>query len=228
MPLLYPSLVELSFFPSNNYLCFDYVISHLHPIYKITLSYYLHLSTYINHCYLLSWPYFLLKMRLLVFLLLVVACWCDVRISVDQTGAYNISVNNQLWLRSSRTAIYADDRWYSTENNSLPLVNITEAQGTDPNLGNWNETIVTYNLDRNQTATSVIAHIRQWTAASAFTFHFDIGDVALTNRLALDFEQVRTVFPSFCIEKTDTNDQRGYFTFGGEKKFFCIVLFFQC
>jgi hypothetical protein len=167
-------------------------------------------------------------MRLIVFLLLVVACWGDVRVSVDQTGAYNISVNNQLWLRSSRTAIYVDDRWYSTEiNNSLPLISITEAQGTDPNLGSWNETRLTYSLVRNQTTTPVIAQIRQWSSASAFTFHLDIGDVALTNNIALDFEQVRTVFPSFYIEKTDANDQRGYFTFGGEKKFFSIVLFFQ-
>ena len=157
-------------------------------------------------------------MRLLVFLLLIVACWCDVRISVDQTGAYNITVNNQLWLRSSRTAIYADDRWYSTETNSLPIVSIVEAQGTDPYLGSWNETRITYNLVRNQTTTQPIASIRQWSAAPAFTFHFDVGDIALTNKIALDFEQIRTVYPSFNIEKTDANDQRGYFTFGGEQK----------
>jgi len=166
-------------------------------------------------------------MHLAVFLLIIIGCYCDVRVLLNQYGGYNITVNNQLWLRSSRTAIYADNQWYSTENNSLPLINITVAQGIDPYLGSWNETKLIYSLIRNQTSTLIIAHIRQWTAASAFTFHLDIGDVALTNRLALDFEQVRTVFPSFCIEKTDTNDQRGYFTFGGEKKFFCIVLFFQ-
>jgi hypothetical protein len=166
-------------------------------------------------------------MRLVVFLLLVVACWCDIRVSVDQTGAYNISVNNQLWLRSSRTAIYVDDRWYSTENNSLPLVSITEAQGTDPNLGNWNETKVTYNLVRSQTTTPIVAHIRQWTAASAFTFHLETGDADLTSRISLDFDRIRTVFPSFRIEKIDANDDRGYFTLAGNKEPFSILLFFQ-
>jgi hypothetical protein len=166
-------------------------------------------------------------MRLVVFLLLVVACWCDIRVSVDQTGAYNISVNNRLWLRSSRTAIYVDDRWYSTENNSLPLVSITEAQGTDQNLGNWNETIVTYNLVRSQTTTPIVAHIRQWSTASAFTFHLETGDADLTSRISLDFDQIRTVFPSFRIEKIDANDDRGYFTLAGNKEPFSILLFFQ-
>jgi hypothetical protein len=166
-------------------------------------------------------------MRLLLLLLLVVACSCDIRVSIDQTGAYNITINNKLWLRSSRTAIYVDDRWYSTENNSLPLVSITEAQGTDPYLGNWNETRVTYNLVRNQTTTPIVAHIRDWSIASAVTFHLETGDVALTSRLALDFDQVRTVFPSFRIEKFDVGDERGYITIAGEQQPFSKVLFFK-
>ena len=166
-------------------------------------------------------------MRLLLLLLLVVACSCDIRVSVDQTGAYNITINNKVWLRSSRTAIYVDDRWYSTENNSLPLVSITEAQGTDPFLGNWNETIVTYNLVRNQTTTPIVAHIRDWSIASAVTFHLETGNVALTSRLALDYEQIRTVFPSFGIESFDAGDQRGYFTIGGEKEPFSIAVFLK-
>jgi hypothetical protein len=159
-------------------------------------------------------------MRLVVFLLLIAGCWCDISVVIDQKGAYNITVNNQLWLRSSRTAIFVDDRWYSTENNSLPLISITTAQGTDRYLGSWNETKLTYNLIRNQTTTSVVAHIRQWSIVQAITFHLETGDIALTNKIALDMEQVRTVFPSFYIEKIDATDQRGYFTVGGEIQFF--------
>jgi len=154
-------------------------------------------------------------MRLAVFLLLIVGCWCDVRVVIDQNGAYNITVNNQVWLRSARAAIYVDDRWYSTENNSLPLVSITTAVGTDPSLGLWNETRITYNLVRSQTTTPIVARIRQWSIVPAFTFYLETGDTALTNKIALDMEQIRTVFPSFYIEKIDANDQRGYFTFGG-------------
>jgi len=164
-------------------------------------------------------------MRLAVFLLLIVGCWCDVRVVIDQNGAYNITVNNQVWLRSARAAIYVDDRWYSTENNSLPLVSITTAVGTDPSLGLWNETRITYNLVRSQTTTPIVARIRQWSIVPAFTFYLETGDTALTNKIALDMEQIRTVFPSFYIEKIDANDQRGYFTFGGEIQFFSSSIF---
>ncbi len=158
-------------------------------------------------------------MRFIVFLVLLVGCWCDVRVLVDESGSYTITINNQLWLRSSRTAIYVDDRWYSTENKSLPLVNITFAEGIDPNLGNWNETKLTYNLVRHETSTLIIAHIRQWSIVSAITFHLETGDKALTNKISLDMNQVRTVFPSFNIEQLDMNDQRGYFSFGGKISF---------
>ncbi|CAF3564069.1 unnamed protein product [Rotaria socialis] len=154
-------------------------------------------------------------MRLVLFLFLIVGCWCDVKVLIDQNGGYNITVDNQIWLRSARTAIYVDNRWYSTEDNSLPLTNISTAQGNDPNLGSWNETILTYNLTRNQSSTPVVARIRQWNIVSAFTFHLETGDRALTDRLPLDMEQVRTVFPSFYIEKMSMDDQRGYFTFSG-------------
>ena len=107
-------------------------------------------------------------MRLVVFLIVIVGCWCDIRVLIDENGGYNITVNNQIWLRSSGIGIYVDDRWYSTENNSLPLLGITTAQGTDPYLGSWNETKLTYNLLRNETATSIVAHIRQWSIVSSF------------------------------------------------------------
>jgi len=164
-------------------------------------------------------------MRLVVFLLLIVGCWCDISVVIHQNGAYNITVNNQLWLRSSRTAIYVDDRWYSTENNSLPLISITTAQGTDPILGAWNETKLTHNLVRNQTTTSIVAHIRQWNIVPALMFHLETGDTPLTNKIPLDMEEIRTVFPSFYIEKIDVTDQRGYFTVGGEIQFFSTSIF---
>jgi hypothetical protein len=155
-------------------------------------------------------------MHLAVFLLIIIGCYCDVRVLLNQNGGYNITVNNQLWLRSSRTAIYADNRWYSKENNSLPLINITVAQGIDPYLGSWNETKLIYSLIRNQTSTLIIAHIRQWNIIPAFTFHLETGDKDLKNTILLDMEEVRTVFSSFHIEKIDINDQRGFLTFGGK------------
>ena len=154
-------------------------------------------------------------MRLAVFLLLIVECWCDIQVRIDSTGGYNVTVGNQVWLRSSRTAVYADDRWYSTENNTLSLISINTTQGTDSNLGDWNETQLIYSLVRRQASTTVVARIRQWSLVSAFTFHLDTGDKDLTNRISLDMEEVRTVFPSFKIEEIDENDDRGYFTLGG-------------
>jgi hypothetical protein len=164
-------------------------------------------------------------MRLVVFLLLVVGYSCDICVLIDQNGRYNITVNNVLWLRSSRTAIYADDQWYSTDNNSLPLVSITTAQGTDSYLGNWNETKLIYNLIRNQSTTSVVAHIRQWSMVPAFTFYLETGNTTLTSSTGLDLNQIRTVFPSFYVEKTNTNDQRGYITIGGKLLCFRIILY---
>ncbi len=158
-------------------------------------------------------------MRLLVFLFLIVGCWGDLRVLVDENGGYNIAVNNQIWLRSSRTAIYVDDQWYSTENNSLSLISITDEQGTDPNLGSWNETQLNFDLVRSGTHTKIVGHIRQWSLVSAITFHLDTGDQMITSTVSLDTNQVRTVFPSFNIEQMDRNDQRGYFTFEGECNF---------
>jgi hypothetical protein len=105
------------------------------------------------------------------------------------------------------------------------LLGITTAQGIDPYLGSWNETKLTYNLVRNQATTSIVAHIRQWSLVPAFTFHLETGDTALTNQILLTMDQVRTVFPSFHIEKIGVNDQRGYFTLGGEIEFFSSSIF---
>ena len=154
-------------------------------------------------------------MRLLLLFLFVAACSCDIRVLVDEKGGFNVTVGNQLWLRSARTAIYADDRWYSSDDKTLLLVNISSASGSDAFLGSWNETQLIYTLVRNQSSTTVVARIRQWNIVFAFTFHLDTGDQELTDKITLDMEEVRTVFPSFTIEQFGTNDQRGYFTFEG-------------
>ncbi len=162
-------------------------------------------------------------MHLLVFFFLLVGCRGDIKVSIDEKGGYKISINGKEWLRSSHTALYADNQWYSSENNSLPLTNIVTAQGNDPNLGSWNETQLNYDLVRNGTHTKIVASIREWHQISAVTFYLDTSDQILTNTVPLDMNQVRTVFPSFNIEKIDSDDQRGYFTFAGE----IICLFYS-
>jgi hypothetical protein len=155
-------------------------------------------------------------MHLLVFVFLIVGCWGDIKVSVDQQGKYNISIDSNIWLRSSHTAIYVDNKWYSSDNNSLPLISISSAQGNDPNLGSWNETQLNYDLVQSGTHTKIVGHIRQWNSVSAITFHLDTGDQVMTNTFPLNATQVRTVFPSFNIEQIDGKDQRGYFTFEGK------------
>ena len=154
---------------------------------------------------------------------IIVGCYCNIQVLIDSNGGYNITVNNQVWLRSSRTAIYVDDRWYSTQDKSLPLTGITTAQGTDPTLGSWNETILTHSLVRQSKTTSIVARIRQWSVVSAFTFYLETGDTALPITEALNKDDVRTVFPSFIIEQTDENDERGYFTVAGQIELFYIL-----
>ena len=155
-------------------------------------------------------------MSLRVLLLLIVGCSCDIKVSIDQKGGYNISINNNLWLRSSHTALYVDNKWYSSDDNSLPLLNISSDQGDDPNLGSWNETQLNFDLLRNGTHTKIVATIRQWNDISAITFHLNTGNEILTNTKPLDADAVRTVFPSFHIEKIDNKEERGYFTFAGK------------
>lgn len=163
-------------------------------------------------------------MRLVLLFLFIAICNCDIQVIIDPNGGYNITVNHQLWFRSSRTGVYVDDQWYSTDNNTLPLASITTAQGTDPVLGSWNETILTYHLIRQSETTPIIARIRQWSMISAFTFYLETGDTFLPTTKPLDKNDVRTVFPSFVIETSGENDERGYFTIAGEKYFFAMSL----
>jgi hypothetical protein len=166
-------------------------------------------------------------MHLLVFFFLIVGCLGDIKVSVDEKGGYTIRINGKEWFRSSHTALYTDNKWYSSDNNSLPLVNITTGQGNDPNLGSWNETQLNYDLVRKRTNTKIVASIREWHQISAITFYLDTGDQILTNTVPLDMNQVRTVFPSFNIENIDHDDQRGYFTFAGRIIYLFYSVFFK-
>jgi hypothetical protein len=189
-------------------------------------------SVYIVRVSFILCAHLLVKMHLLVLFFLIVGCWCDIKVSVDEKGGYKITINDNIWLRSSRTALYVDNKWYSSDENSLPLTSISSAQGYDPLLGSWSETQLNYDLGRSATHTKIVGHIREWHAFSAITFHLDTGDQVLTNTVPLDIKHVRTVFPSFNIEQIDSNDQRGYFTYEGKVNFgnvfkVSFVFFFQ-
>jgi LEA14-like dessication related protein len=162
-----------------------------------------------------------LNMRLAVFVLLLVHCGCDIQVSVDRIkGQYSVSIDNHVWLQSSRIALYVDDRWYSSNDSSLPLIDIRLVQGNDPNLGSWNETQLIYTLNHSGTVSNITGRIRQWNSYPAISFHLDTGDKMLINNNLLDKNQVRTIFPSFNIEQIGMNDNRAYFTYQGKKRFF--------
>ncbi|CAF1513373.1 unnamed protein product, partial [Adineta ricciae] len=138
------------------------------------------------------------------------------RVLVDQEGGYKIKIGDFTWLYSSHTALYVDDKWYSSDDDSLPLTGISFAQGSDVNLGSWNETQLNYDLVHGGIHTKIVGHIRQWQTNSAITFHLDTGDQILSNSIPLDMDSVRTVFPSFHIKQLHEYDQLGFFTFAGE------------
>jgi hypothetical protein len=148
-----------------------------------------------------------------------------VRVSVDEKGGYNISINNQVWLRSSHTAIYVDDRWYSSDVNTLPLKDISYAEGNDPNLGSWNETQLNYDLVHSGIHRKIVGSIRQWKSISAITFHLNTGDQIMSSTVPLNANSVRTAFPGFHIEKINMDDQRGFFRFEGENILFLLFFF---
>ncbi|CAF3548503.1 unnamed protein product, partial [Rotaria sp. Silwood2] len=142
--------------------------------------------------------------------------WGNINVVIDDKGGYNITIGRRIWLRSSRTAIYVDNQWYSSDDNTLPLTDISYTSGFDPNLGDYRDFQLNYDLVRDGIRTKIVGHIRDWYRAFGISFHLDTGDRPLTNTVPLDMDHVRTVFPSFHIEQIDQNDQRGYFTFEGE------------
>ncbi|CAF1238587.1 unnamed protein product [Adineta ricciae] len=156
-------------------------------------------------------------MRLFVLFLLIVECssWGNIRVTVDEKGGYNISIGDRVWLRSSRTAIHVDNKWYSSDDNSLPFTDLSYGSGFDPKLGDYRDFQLSYDLVRGGIHTKMVGHIRDWYSASGISFHLDTGDQILPNTMPLDMNDVRTVFPSFFIEQIDEKDERGYFTFQG-------------
>jgi hypothetical protein len=160
---------------------------------------------------------FILEMHFLVFVLLLGVCRGDIGVSVDRkTGEYNVTVGDRVWLRSSYTKVYVDDRWYSSSDGSLTLMDICFANGDHPTLGQWNETRLIYSLYVSGQVTNVTGQVRQWSSLSAITFHFNTGNEILSSSVPLDMDLVRTVFPSFQIEQIGIDDHRGYMTFGGK------------
>ena len=98
--------------------------------------------------------------------------------------------------------VHLTQLYMSTINGIHPtILNISSDQGDDPNLGSWNETQLNFDLVRNGTHTKIVASIRQWNDICAITFHLNTGNEILTNTKPLDADAVRTVFPSFHIEK---------------------------
>jgi hypothetical protein len=78
----------------------------------------------------------MMKMHL-VFFFLIIGCYASIEVLIDEKGGYVIDINGRKWLQSSRTALYVDNKWYSSDDKSLPLINITTNQGTDRNLGEY-------------------------------------------------------------------------------------------
>ncbi|CAF2953393.1 unnamed protein product, partial [Rotaria sp. Silwood2] len=62
---------------------------------------------------------------------------------------YNISINNRVWLRSSYTDLYSNNKWYTSKDGSLSLIDICFKEGNDSILGIWNQTELIYNFNLN-------------------------------------------------------------------------------
>jgi len=86
------------------------------------------LVSYKKYGYHLIWPELSSTMRFLVFCAFVFGCWGNINVIVYTKGGFNITVNGTVWLRSSRTALYAYNKWYSCDDNSLPFTGITTGQ----------------------------------------------------------------------------------------------------
>lgn len=164
-------------------------------------------------------------MYILIFLLIIGSCYCDINVLIDNlNGDYNISINNRVWLRSSYISLYSSNQWYTSKDGSLILIDFNFKQGNDSILGQWNETQLIYKLNQDGKISNITGRIRQWKSISAITFYFDSGTIILNNDILLDMDRVRTVFPSFYIEKLDENDHRAYLTFGGNYLFYFSLI----
>lgn len=156
-------------------------------------------------------------MYVLGVLLIIAGYNCHINVTIDDfKGSFNVTINSRIWLRSSYTRLYTSNQWFTTQDDSLLLIDKHLNEGNDSILGRWNETCLVYQFRFNDTPVYISGSIRQWELIPALTFHFQsAATVDLNNDRLLDMDRVRTVFPSFYAEKFDKNDHRGYLTFGG-------------
>ncbi|CAF5049929.1 unnamed protein product, partial [Rotaria sp. Silwood1] len=114
-------------------------------------------------------------MHVLGLLLLIVECWSwgNINVIIDDKGGYNITIGRRVWLRSSRTAIYVDNKWYSSDDNTLPLTDISYTSGFDPNLGDYRDFQLNYDLVRDGIHTKIGGHVRDWYRTFGISFHLD-------------------------------------------------------
>ncbi|CAF2054431.1 unnamed protein product [Rotaria magnacalcarata] len=155
-------------------------------------------------------------LKIVLLFILINLSYSNINISINnRTGEYNLTINNRIWLRSSYTSLYTNNQWFTSKNQSLHLIDSIFKQGYDVLLGEWNETILIYNFNLNRTSINITGAIRQWKLIPAINFYFHNDFIDLNNDILLNCDQVRTVFPSFYIEKIDQDDHRAYLTFGG-------------
>ncbi|CAF1333687.1 unnamed protein product [Rotaria magnacalcarata] len=157
-------------------------------------------------------------LKIVLLFILINLSYSNINISINnRTGEYNLTINNRIWLRSSYTSLYTNNQWFTSKNQSLHLIDSIFKQDYDVLLGDWNETILIYNFNLNRTSINITGTIRQWKLIPAIKFCFHNDFIDLNNDILLNCDQVRTVFPSFYIEKIDQDDHRAYLTFGGKR-----------
>jgi hypothetical protein len=149
-------------------------------------------------------------------MLIISISLCDIDVLIDEDeGAYKILVSDVIWLRSSYTGLYTNNRWYKTSDGSLALIDLILKEGSDELLGEWNESELIYQFEMNEKFVNISTSILEWKSIPAIIFSFSNGLNELNNEISLDMDRVQTVFPSFYIENVDNNDDLGYLTFGG-------------
>ncbi|CAF1331443.1 unnamed protein product, partial [Didymodactylos carnosus] len=134
----------------------------------------------------------------------------QLHISLSTSGEYNISIGNRQWLQSSRTAFYANNYWYSTENNTLTLIRTSMLSGQDE-FGNWQDMIYLWKLS----SVNITTRIRTYLNQQFILFYQDFNQELSSGTMQLGMDLVRTVFPSFMIQSNDI--KRGYISYGGKE-----------
>lgn len=158
-----------------------------------------------------------LSVSIYFLLIFVQTYFCDLKVSIDsESGNYNLTVNQRLWLRSSYTGLYFNNRWFRSGDGSLSLVESIFRRGNDLLLGEWNETQLIFHFNNRNQSFNMTGAIRQWKTLPAVTFYWNNTSSDIRNEHLLDMDRVSTVFPSFYVEKFSEDDRRAYLTFGGK------------